>query len=100
MNDYRIPPTRVSRVSELVATPGKKAKASVTIARELLEAADLVGGQTGRSALIERALRRYLRYLVAGERRERELALLNTHATRLNSAAARASADQAELDDA
>ena len=96
MTIYRIPASRVSRVMELIAAPGKKAKASVTISQGLLKAADAVAGPAGRSALIERAVRRYLRFLVRRERSERELALLDGHAGRLNAEAARASSDQAE----
>jgi metal-responsive CopG/Arc/MetJ family transcriptional regulator len=99
MVTYRIPPSRITRVSELIAAPGKKAKASVTISRGLLDAADDIVGATGRSALVERAVRVYLHRLVRRARRERELALLNAHASRLNAAAERALADQADLDD-
>lgn len=98
MTGYRIPPSRIPRVSELILSPGTKAKVSVTIARGLLAAADDVAGEAGRSALIERAVRHYLRQLVRRARHERELALLDAHATRLNAAAARSLADQAEPD--
>jgi len=97
MAPYVISASRVARVSEMMARPGAKAKASVTIARGLLDAADAVAGPDGRSALIEHAVRQYLRRLVRKARHERELALLDAHATRLNAAAARALADQAEL---
>ncbi len=100
MREYRIPPSRITRVRELIRSPGKKAKASVTIARGLLDAADDVAGQTGRSALVERAVRHYLRHLVRRARHERELALLNAHAAQLNREAGRALADQVELEDA
>lgn len=97
MEPYKIPAPRVARISELMARPGNKAKASVTIARGLLDAADAVAGPDGRSALIERAVRSFLRRLVRKARRERELALLDAHAPRLNAAASRAILDQAEL---
>lgn len=97
MKPYRIPALRVARVREMMARPGAKAKASVTIARGLLDATDAVAGPDGRSALIERAVRQYLRRLVRKARHERELALLDAHVARLNAAAARALADQAEL---
>lgn len=96
--EYRVPPARIPRVSEMIGTPGTKAKVSVTIGRGLLEAADVVAGEAGRSALIERALRSYLRQLVRRARHERELALLDAHAARLNAAAAEALADQTEPD--
>jgi len=95
---YHITASRVGRVSELIARPGKKAKASVTIGHALLDAVDEVAGTARRSALVEHAVRRYLTYLVRSARRERELALLDTHAARLNAAAALAIADQAEPD--
>jgi metal-responsive CopG/Arc/MetJ family transcriptional regulator len=98
MDSYHIPASRVARVSEKIRAPGTKAKTSVTIARNLLAAADEVAGASGRSALIEHALRSYLRRLVRRTRHERELALLNEHASRLNAAAARAIDDQAEPD--
>ncbi|MBI4503566.1 MAG: hypothetical protein HY700_20690 [Gemmatimonadetes bacterium] len=98
MTEYRLPPKRLTRVSELIASSGTKARASVTISRGLLAAADHVAGEAGRSALIERALRSYLRRLVRRARNERERALLDAHAVRLNAAAARALADQAEPD--
>lgn len=97
MTHYRIPAPRIAQVSEMMTRPGAKAKASVTIARGLLDAADAVAGPDGRSALIEQAVRLYLRRLVRKARHQRELALLDAHAARLNAAAARALADQAEL---
>ncbi len=100
MREYRIPPSRITRVRELIRSPGRKAKASVTIARGLLDAADDVAGEAGRSALVERAVRHYLRHLVRRARHERELALLNAHAAQLNREAGRALADQVELEDA
>ena len=99
MDEYHIPASRVARVSELIRTPGTKAKASVTISRGLLEAVDDISGEAGRSAIIERALRGYLRRLVRRARHERELGLLNAHASRLNAAAERALADQVDLED-
>lgn len=98
MTDYHVPPGRILRVSELVHSPGTKAKVSVTLARGLVAAADQVAGETGRSALIERAVRRYLLQLVRRARHHRELALLDAHAARLNAAAGQALADQAEPD--
>lgn len=100
MDDYRVPPGRLRRVSELLHAPGKKAKASVTIARGLLEAADDIAGEMRRSALVERAVRHYLHHLVRRARHERELALLNAHAAQLNREAGRAAADQVELEGA
>ena len=96
MESDKIPAPRIARVRELMIQPGTKAKTSVTIARGLLDAADAVAGPDGRSALIERAVRHYLRRLLKQARQERELALLDANAPRLNAAAARAMLDQAE----
>lgn len=95
---YRILPRHIARVSELIASPARKAKASVSLGHDLLGAVDEVAGKSGRSALIEHAVRRYLRHLVRRARHERELSLLNQHAAELNAAAERALADQAEPD--
>ena len=96
---YRVAISRLARVSEQIRSPSTKAKASVTISRALLDAADDVAGTAGRSALIERALRAYLRRLVRQARHEKELALIDAHAARLNAASAEAQEDQAELDE-
>lgn len=96
--NYRIPPGRLARVSESIRAPASKAKTSVTISRTLLAAADDVAGTSGRSALIERALRQYLRRLVRRARHERELSLIDLHAEKLNAGAAQAIADQAALE--
>jgi len=98
MSDYRVPPSRIHRVSELLVSPGTKAKVSVTLARGLLAAADQVAGEAGRSALIERAVRRYLRQLVRRARHHKELALLDAHSASLNASARQALDDQAEPD--
>jgi metal-responsive CopG/Arc/MetJ family transcriptional regulator len=95
---YRVGIRRVARVSELVHKPGRQATRSVAIARSLLMAVDEVAGTARRSDLVEHAVRRYLRTLVRRARRERELALLDRHAARLNAAAAAAAADQEETD--
>lgn len=94
--EYRIPPAKLVRVSENIRSPSTKAKTSVTISRSLLAAADDVAGAAGRSALLERALRSYLRRLVRKARHERDLALIDTHAGPLNEASSRALADQAD----
>jgi len=95
---YRIPTRQIARVSQLIASPARKAKASVSLGKDLLRAVDEVAGTSGRSALIEHAVRHYLRRLVAHARRERELALLNANADALNAAAELVLADQAEPD--
>lgn len=90
----------LKRVQELVRTPTKKAKASVSVSAALLEAVDGLAGGSGRSAIFERALRHYLRRLVRRERHSRELALLNAAARSLNAESDAVLADQATDDPA
>ncbi|MSR07521.1 MAG: hypothetical protein EXR93_10720 [Gemmatimonadetes bacterium] len=82
----------------LLRQPSKKSKASVSVSSTLLAAADAVAGTAQRSALIERALRRYLRYLVRRQRHARELAILNANAARLNAEAREAKRDQVPVE--
>lgn len=58
----------------------KKAKTSVSLSGELLRAADLVAGKAQRSALVERAVRAYLRSLLRKARHEHDLDAINAKA--------------------
>jgi metal-responsive CopG/Arc/MetJ family transcriptional regulator len=58
----------------------KKAKASITLSAEILRAADAVAGRAQRSALVERAMRAYLRELVREARSAHDLAAINASA--------------------
>jgi len=87
------------RLEALLLRRTNKARASVSLAESLLDAADHIAGPTGRSALIERALRGYLRRYVRHYRRLRELVILNSHADELNTASDEALADQATADE-
>lgn len=62
----------------------RKEKTSVSLSGELLAAVDTVAGKTGRSALVERVLRSYLKRLVRRHRNARDLALINKHAASIN----------------
>lgn len=75
---------RVSEVQRLLYRPEKKAKTSVSISGELLRAADAIAGPAQRSALVERALRRYLKALVRQAQREHDLAAINAHSAVTN----------------
>lgn len=94
----RVAEASVDFLSAAVRRHTTKVKTSVSVSGALLEAADAVAGKAQRSALIERALRRYLRRIIRRKRHERELAILNANAERLNDEGAKALADQAPLE--
>jgi metal-responsive CopG/Arc/MetJ family transcriptional regulator len=79
-----LPPKRVAEVQRLLRTSEKKAKTSVSLSGELLRAADLVAGAEGRSALVERAVRRYLKAVVRRNRHLHDLAAINAAAEQTN----------------
>jgi metal-responsive CopG/Arc/MetJ family transcriptional regulator len=58
----------------------KKQKASVSLSGEIVRAADLVAGKAQRSALVERAVRVYLRRLLRRASDERDLKAINSRA--------------------
>jgi len=58
----------------------KKQKASVSLSGELIRAADIIAGKAQRSALLERAVRRYFRQVLRRVRHERDLRLIDTRA--------------------
>jgi hypothetical protein len=62
----------------------KKQKASVTLSGELIRAADILAGKAQRSALLERAVRRYFRQLLRRVRHERDLRLIEARAEATN----------------
>ena len=94
-----IPPARAAKLQKLLATRSKKTKASVSISAHLLAAADELAGKSGRSELFEVAVRRLVRRLVRRARHERELAILNKSAERLNAEARETLDFQADLED-
>lgn len=76
--------SQLAALSELIATPATKAKASITLSGNLLKVIDSLAGASQRSAWIERAVQTYASRQLKEQRRERELALLNRHADALN----------------
>lgn len=83
-----IPPARAAKLQRLLAARSKKTKISISVSANLLAAADELAGTSRRSELFERGVRSLVRRIVRRARHERELALLNKHAERLNAAAA------------
>lgn len=79
-----LPPKRVAEVQRLLRTHEKKAKTSVSLSAEVLRAADVVAGPEGRSALIERAVRRYLKQVLRRSRHHQDLAAIAAHAEQTN----------------
>lgn len=65
-----------------------KAKTSITLSEDLVEAIDRLAAGMPRSAFIERVLRAFLRRQERARADARDLALLNRHAEQLNAEAA------------
>lgn len=65
-----------------------KAKTSITLSEDLLEAIDRLAGGAPRSAFIERVLRAFIRRQDRARADARDLMLLNRHAEQLNDEAA------------
>jgi metal-responsive CopG/Arc/MetJ family transcriptional regulator len=99
INLHDIPPVKAARLKKLLSSKSKKAKTSVTISADLLAAADELAGKSHRSELFERAVRTMVRRAVKRARHNRELAILNGHADRLNAEAAETLEYQAALED-
>ena len=74
----------LSDIERILRKREKKAKASVSLSGEIIEAADTLAGAEGRSAFVERALRAYLRSIVRRARDERDITLINAKATMTN----------------
>lgn len=77
-------PRKLAEVCRLLTQHEKKAKTSISLSGELLRAADAVAGKSARSALIERALRRYLRAILRRSRHQSDLAAIDANATQTN----------------
>jgi hypothetical protein len=98
MSDRTLSPRQLAELAKLVATPALKAKASVSLSRNLLRVIDALAGPEQRSAWIERAVRAYAKRELKGRRRARELELLNRHAKELNAEGNDSAAYQAAWD--
>lgn len=67
-------------VQRLLGQREKKAKASVSLSGELIRAADAIAGKAQRSALVERAVRVYLRSMLRRARHAHDLQAINASA--------------------
>ncbi|MDX2206496.1 MAG: hypothetical protein SFU57_02525 [Gemmatimonadales bacterium] len=75
---------RAAELQRLLSQHGKKAKTSISLSGELLRATDVVAGKAQRSALVERALRRYLKSILRRARHQRDLAAIAAGAALTN----------------
>ncbi len=75
-----------AKLERLLRKQEKKQKASVSLSGELIRAADILAGKAQRSALVERAVRRYFRQLLRRVRHERDLRLIDARAEVTNRA--------------
>lgn len=80
----RISDRHAAELERVLSKREKKQKASVSLSGELVRAADVLAGKAQRSALIERAVRRYLRHLLRRVRHERDLRLIDARAAVTN----------------
>jgi metal-responsive CopG/Arc/MetJ family transcriptional regulator len=71
-------------VERILKRKEKKTNASVSLSREVIRATDAVAGKAGRSALVERAIRRYFRVILRRARNQHDLQAINAHADRTN----------------
>ena len=62
----------------------KKEKTSISLSGELVAAVDMLAGKAGRSAFIERALRRYLESKARRWRNAKDLEIINANAEGIN----------------
>lgn len=69
-----------AKVRRMLSHREKKAKTSVSLSGELLRAADAVAGKAQRSALVERAVRAYLRSMLRKARHQHDLHVINESA--------------------
>lgn len=70
----------ISEIKRYLQRREKKEKTSVSLSGELIAAADALAGKAQRSALIERALRSYLKRIIRRAGNEKDLAAINAHA--------------------
>jgi hypothetical protein len=84
MTAKALSPSQLAALSALMAAPSSKAKASITLSSNMLKVIDALAGTSQRSRWIERAVQNYAARQLTEQRRQRDLALLNKHADRLN----------------
>lgn len=76
--------TRAAELQRQLKTREKKQKASITLSGELLRVADALTGKSQRSALIEKAVRRYLKQVTRQMRNEHDRRLIDAGAEQTN----------------
>jgi metal-responsive CopG/Arc/MetJ family transcriptional regulator len=67
-------------LTQLLRRHDKKAKASLSLSAEVIEAADLIAGRSQRSAFVERAVRAYIRRVMRQARHRQDLEAINAQA--------------------
>jgi hypothetical protein len=77
-------PPRVAEIRRVLRRAERKEKVSLTLSAALVMAADLLAGKARRSALVERALRRYLLGLVRRARDGHDRERIDAKATVTN----------------
>lgn len=75
---------QAAELQRLLSKHEEKTKASVSLSGELIRAADALAGKAQRSALVERAVRRYLQVILRRARREHDLQVIAAHAKATN----------------
>lgn len=70
----------LEQLTRLLRRHDKKAKASLSLSAELIEAADLIAGRSQRSAFVERAVRAYIRHVMRQARHRQDLEAINSRA--------------------
>jgi metal-responsive CopG/Arc/MetJ family transcriptional regulator len=75
---------RAAELQRMLSKHERKIKASVSLSGELIRAADAVAGKAQRSALVERAVRRYLLAILRRARREHDLRVIAARADLIN----------------
>lgn len=84
MKEKSLSPSQLAALAALMVLPAGKAKASITLSKNLLKVVDTLAGASQRSAWIERAVQTQAARLLRERRRDRELALMHEHADALN----------------
>lgn len=74
----------VLEVERLLSRKEKKSNASVSLSHAIIRATDAVAGKAGRSALVERAIRKYLRAVLRQARNEHDLQAIDARAELTN----------------
>jgi metal-responsive CopG/Arc/MetJ family transcriptional regulator len=71
---------RLDQLARLLRRHEKKAKTSLSLSAELIEAADVIAGRSQRSAFVERAVRAYIRHVMRQARHHQDLEAIDARA--------------------